>query len=117
MFHRNDVCAPRIKNDDKQPCSLMDRSRDQCMDEGFCNNTHSVFESSQTFVKTVYPGSYNTNSTEAVGQPVPVIITNRNPEPAIERTPLNATQQSNQYSVPMARKEASSRGKLLLIGH
>ena len=116
MFHRNDVSAPRIKNDDKQQCSLMDRSRDQSVDEGFYNKTNSVFESSQTFVKTVYPGNYNTKTTEAVGQPVPVIITNRNPEPVIERTPLNATQQANQNSVPMARKEASSRGKLLLIG-
>ena len=103
MFHRNDVSASRIKNDDKQPCSLMDRSRDQSMEEGFYNKTNSVFESSQTFVKTVYPGNYNTKPTETVGQPVPVIITNRNPEPVIERTPLIATQQANQNSVPIRK--------------
>ena len=100
-------------SDVKQSCSPADRSCNQSMDEGFFNN--STLESSQTLVKTVHPATNENTASTVVGQPVPVIITNRNAEPAIERVPQNQ-QRNTCLPTKSARKESSSSGKLLLIG-
>ena len=103
--------------DDKQQGSTCtaDRSCNQSTDEGFCNNSNSELGSSQTYVKTVYPAARDEKATETAGQPVPVIITNRNIEP-MQVAPKKIQQPSPFSSSPAARMETSSRGKLLLIG-
>ena len=68
------------KTSDNQPSCGEDLAGNQSTDEGFCNYSNNIWESSQTFVKTVCPAVRNVKATEAVGQPVPVLITNRNTE-------------------------------------
>ena len=66
----------------------------------------------------------NEKMTEAVGQPVPVIITNRILEPGNERqnsymyreTPSQVQQQNISTSHPVTHKDPTPRGRVLLIG-
>ena len=108
----------------RQPCNTDDSNSNQSADEGFFNNSNTVLGSSQTFVKTTFPVARNEKMTEAVGQPVPVIITNRISEPGNERqnsymyreTPSQAQQQSASTSHPVTHKDPTTRGRILLIG-
>ena len=80
-----------------------------------------MLESSQTFVKTVCPAARNVKATEDVGQPVPVLITNRNTETGNEQQRDLATayqrQQSNISTYNAVNYTGSNaKGKLLLIG-
>ena len=68
-----------------QPRSRAEVICNHSTDEGFFNNSNSISGSPQTLVKTVYSAARNEKATEAVGQPVPVIITNRNADATIER--------------------------------
>ncbi|MEW8547726.1 MAG: GDSL-type esterase/lipase family protein [Candidatus Thiodiazotropha sp.] len=113
---------PNNATNHNQPSS---RAEVICMnstDEGFFNISNSVLGSSQTLVKTVHSAAGNDRKAEVVGQPVPVIITNRNTDSKNERQKnypklLNQNhQQRVSSSYPMASPETTSKGKLLLIG-
>ena len=107
----------------RQPCNTDDFTSNQSADEGFFNNSNTVLGSSQTFAKTTFPMARNEKMTEAVGQPLPVIITNRISEPVNERqnsymyrkTPSQAQQQSTSTSHPITHKDPTPRGRILLI--
>ena len=85
------------------------------MDEGICDGSNSVLGSSQTFVKTVYPVDRN-GVTEAVGQPVPVLITNRDTESTIQNSLGTAEQQKRTNAYPPNTISRTANGKILLIG-
>ena len=107
------------KASDNQPSCGEDLAGNQSTDEGFCNYSNSILESSQTFVKTVCPAVRNVKATEAVGQPVPVLITNRNTETGNDQQrDLETTYQRQQPNTSNAvnRTDTNAKGKLLLIG-
>ena len=83
--NRSQSCAdtnmqinPDNATNHNQPRSLEEVTCNHSTYEGFFNNSNSISGSSETLVKTVYSAARNEKASEAVGQPVPVIIANRN---------------------------------------
>ena len=127
--NRSQSCAdtnmqinPDNATDHNQPRSRVEVTCNHSTDEEFLKISNSISRSSRTLAKTVYSAARNEKATEAVGQPVPVIITNRNTDPTNERQksyteiPNQSHQQRVFSSYPMTPTETTSRGKLLLIG-
>ena len=94
-------------------------SGNQSTDEGFVNNSSSLLGSSQTFVKTTFSLVRNDETTAAIGQPVPVIITNRNQDPESERQERycdTETRARKSSTFLRTHTDANKKGKILLIG-
>ena len=106
-------------NKGENTCPTENFNCNQSADEGFFNNSSSVLGSSQTFVKTAFPIARNDETKSAIGQPVPVIITNRNQEPAGERQERyrdTETRAQNPSTFPGTQNDTNKKGKILLIG-
>ena len=112
MKRRDDsnICHDHSKRGDEHVAS-------QSTDEGFCNFSNSVLGSSQTFVKTTYPMERH-DMTQSAGQPVPVLITNRNSESAsnAQDSVETAQQRKQTDAFPSSTSNRTTNGKILLIG-
>ena len=117
MTFNGDACRS-----DYRPSSRAEVTCNQLIGEGFFNNSNSISESPENFLKPVYSAVRHEKATESVGQPVPVIFTNRNTDPTNERqksypeTPNQSHQRRVFLSNTMTRTETTFKGKLLLIG-
>lgn len=109
------VSQPQVR----KPMKVSSRevgSENQSQDEGFCNISSNVSDSSQTLLKVVYSANNSEENTdESVGQPIPVVTTNRIQHSKEEVTPTNPNgrnrRQQRSFVAP-----TTSRSRILFIG-